>query len=434
MGSIASFFAELRRRKVWLVAGIYVVAAWLIIQVTAVVETPLSLPGWFDTAVIVLAIAGLPLALILAWAQETQAAGSAAKVETDIELDPKAVAVLPFENLSPDPDNAYFAAGVHEEVLNQLAKIRDLRIIARTSVLQYPESKKTMPEIAAELGVGSIMEGSVRYAGDRVRITAQLIDGATNSHIWSETYDRNFDDIFSIQSEISLAIAAQLRASLSQEESDAIAKRPTENLEAYNELLRGNAILDRLSADSLEEAVAHFDRAIELDPGFALAYARKAGFTILARSLFGLVIGEDTTEVGLATADKALSLDPLLRDAHWAKAHALAVQCKWDEAITSFRRSIELGPGNSDAYLALAVHLVNMGRADDAVPWMERGLVMDPNNALLHGFAAHVWTQAFARNGQIPRDTYPRISLMPLRSDPRFQALMAKNGLKLDAD
>ncbi len=548
MGCIASFFVELRRRKVWLVGGVYVVAAWIILQVATVIENTANLPDWVDMVVLVLLVLGLPLALILAWAQETQATGDAQAVteREDAELDPKAVAVLPFENLSPDPDNAYFAAGVHEEVLNQLAKIRDLRIIARTSVLQYAENRKTMPEIAAELRVGTIMEGSVRYAGDRVRITAQLIDGTTNSHIWSETYDRNFNDIFGIQSEISLAIAGQLRASLSQEESDSIEKRPTENMEAYSELLKSVAEFETFSADGLSKGVAHLDRAIELDPEFALAFARKAGFTILARSLFEVVIEENTAEVAIEAADKALALDPLLSDAHWAKAHALAYRCKWDEALSSFSRAVDLGPGDGNFHVAMAVHLANMGRAAQAVPVMERALTIDPYNPSVHGFAAHIWaqtgrledsareaelslglrpegflnhiflaealglmgrtddaaetlrdterlasaaephmqmslaerwatigevdhaielvakidpatqhagsyagylhrigdtdgaidvlTRAFDRDGQIPRDTYPRISLMPLRSDARFQALMAKNGLRLDAD
>ncbi|HEY5624023.1 MAG TPA: hypothetical protein VIV14_09690, partial [Gammaproteobacteria bacterium] len=191
-----SVLAELKRRKVFQVAIVYAVAAWAIIEIVATIEEPLGLPGWADTLLIVLVAAGFPLAIILSWVFDMTPGGvvrtsktsepdavsaedTPVPAETRGEVLPNSVAVLPFENMSPNPDDAYFAAGIHEELLNQLAKIRDIRVIARTSVMQYEGARRPVSEIADELRVVTVMEGSVRYAGDRVRVTAQLIDGAT---------------------------------------------------------------------------------------------------------------------------------------------------------------------------------------------------------------------------------------------------------------
>ena len=252
-----SFLGEIKRRKVFQVAAVYTVVAWLLIQIIDVVNDPLNLPAWFDTVMIVLLAVGLPIAVVLAWAFDLTPTGVVrtpaidAVTETGVSLgtpqqpapsierpapspeqpapspertapSPRAesirprpkilrnsVAVLPLENLSPNPDDAYFAAGIHEEILNCLTKIKDLSVIARTSVKKYRDTDKSIAEIAAELGVGTVMEGSVRYAGERVRVTAQLIDAATQDHLWSEVYERDLADVFAIQADVAAKIATK---------------------------------------------------------------------------------------------------------------------------------------------------------------------------------------------------------------------------------
>lgn len=383
MGDVRTFFTELRRRKIWWVGGVYLAASWLIMQVIGFVETPLRLPDWADTLAIVLLIAGLPVAIILAWAQESQAAPVAIpETEGDAsDINPKTVAVLPFENLSIDPDHAYFATGIHEEVLNQLAKIHDLDVIARTSVQQYLETKKTIPEIASELSVANVMEGSVRYAGDRVRVTAQLIDGATNLHLWSENFDRVLEDVFAIQSEIALGIASALRATLTSDETAAIRRAPTENAEAYNAYLLGQSIIREGGVEAGSEAVIQFDRAIELDPEFAAPYARRAVFQ--GREPDGLdgAAMRRRLENGLQLADRSLELDPTLAEGFHARAVLLRYSNDWTGAEIAARRAVELEPNNSTVLMGLAMHLAHANRAKEALPFANRSVELDPFNA-----------------------------------------------------
>jgi len=223
---MASFLQEIKRRKVFQAAAVYILIAWVIIQVIDVVAEPLSLPDWFDTVVIVLLIAGLPVALVLSWALDLTSKGivwdgenaeSAESAEFGaktirVAVLPNSVAVLPFETLSSNPDEAYFAAGVHDEVLNQLSKVEDMIVIARTSVMQYQGARRAVSEIAGELRVGMIIEGTVRYAGDRVRVTAQLIHPATGAHLWSETYDSGLTDVFTAQTDIATRISKNVQA------------------------------------------------------------------------------------------------------------------------------------------------------------------------------------------------------------------------------
>ena len=220
-----SFLGELKRRKVFQVAAVYAVVAWLLVQIVTSIEEPLNLPDWADTLVIVLVAVAFPVALVLSWAFDVTPRGIVRTTNDEgIFGDPQgasaepvsnapdtakrpldeltgrppenSIAVLLFENISPNPNDAYFAVGIHEEILNQLAKLSALKIVARTSVLQYAAQAKPIPQIAKELNVESIIEGSVRYAGDRVRVTIQLIAAASGMHLWSETYDREFKDIF----------------------------------------------------------------------------------------------------------------------------------------------------------------------------------------------------------------------------------------------
>jgi len=292
----------------------------------------------------------------------------------------KSIAVLPFQNLSPEPENAYFADGMTEDILTQLAKIRDLKVISRSSVMQYKGTQKPIKAIAAELGVGVILEGSVRRSGDRVRIVGQLIDARTDEHLWAETYDRELKDVFSIQSEVAQQIAASLQATLSPAEKKRIEQRPTENLLAYDLYLKGREHYNRLRKEDNETAIEHFQKALEADPGFALAYAG-LGDAYAQRALrFGFP--QTSLDSSLEQSRKAISLAPGLPEGH--KARGLAYQAKgaYRESVEANLRAVELAPNHYAAIINLGSTLFFLGRLDEALRWSERASELAPTSPL----------------------------------------------------
>ena len=410
-----SFLSEIKRRHVFQVAIAYVVVAWVILQVVDVVNEPLNLPDGFDTVVIVLVAIGLPLTLVLAWAFDLTVVrtGSVVPVAetTDVAAQASApprapqrahapsperlrysVAVLPLENLSPNPNDAYFAAGIHEEILNQLTKIKALSVIARTSVRKYQNTDKTIAEIADELGVGTIMEGSVRYAGERVRVTAQLIDGATSNHIWSESYERDLADVFAIQADIATKIAAALEAELTAAEKQSVEKLPTDSPQAYAAYLRALAIYQEHghtvgALPGPRQAIqGHLDQALDLDPNFALAYVARARLNA-SRLNQDPGVYEDSEGAraelearALRDADKALSIDPSLGSAHWIRARIHQFNWRGAEALAAWRRAVELSPNEAELLSDFAVFMSLIGRYEEAARLADQALRLDPNN------------------------------------------------------
>ena len=306
--SVKSFFTELRRRHVVQVAVTYVIVAFVVLEGADIILPALQVPDWTLTVLVVLVVAGLPLAIVLAWAFEltpeglrrdgpqTGEGGPSVSVaepsESDgpqdvVQHDPRtstspeslstgsrtSVAVLPFDNLSGDPDSDYFSDGVTEDILTHIASIGALRVISRTSALQYKGTKKNVREIAGELGVEHILEGTVRRAGSRVRITAQLIDALRDQHLWAETYDRELEDVFAVQSEVAEAVARALRAELAPHELERIRTEPTKNLEAYDLYLQGLHHQVRFLPRDLERAIQCHEAATRLDPAFTKAHA-----------------------------------------------------------------------------------------------------------------------------------------------------------------
>jgi TolB-like protein len=381
-----SVLGELKRRKMFQVAVVYLVVAWLIMQIVDVIHTPLRLPEWFPTVVIVFLAIGFPIAMIISWAfnvtpgglvrdagGEESAKGSGRTIEFVLiglvavavlwliyrtEFDeppteqpvaqevapdilPNSVAVLPFANLSPDPDNAFFAAGIHDTILNELAKIKDMTVISRTAMLRYADGTTPIPQIAEELRVETVMEGSVQYANGRVLVTAQLIDPTTNAHLWSENYDREFADIFAIQADIATQIAVAMRTQLSADERLSIAKQMTSSPEAYALYLRAMELADWdfSPGDSTAEFHGLLDDAIELDPAFARAHAAKANAYSFQRG---------SQALAKESAETALSLDPNLGSAYsaLAKVHARAMHNA--EALDAFDTALRLSPNDID--------------------------------------------------------------------------------------
>ena len=369
---MASFLGEIKRRKVFQVAAVYAVVAWLIMQVVDVVNEPLSLPAWFDTVVILLLAIGFPIALILSWAFDLTSEGvvrdggtslaikgSGRRIEFVLtgllvlavawigfreltpsapEVLPNSIAVLPFENLSIDPENAFFATGIHDTILNELAKIADMNVIARTSVLRYSSGQTPISQIAEELNVETVMEGTVQYAGDQVRITAQLIDPETGAHLWSGNYDRALADIFAVQSEIAERIAMALEAELLPDELLDIQTQHTTSSEALALYLRARDVND-------DVAVAYLDQAIDADERFALAYAQKA--LLLSYPLIGIggVSVARATELEptvINAAERAIQLDSSLAPAHAALANVHMANWRGAEAEEAFQRAIEM--------------------------------------------------------------------------------------------
>src|SRR5262249_36857542 len=302
----------------------------------------------------------------------------------------RSIAVLPFQNLSPDPENAFFADGMTEDILTQLSKIRDLKVISRSSVMRYKGSVKPLQAIASELGVGNVLEGSVRREGSRVRIVGQLIDARTDEHLWAETYDRDLKDVFAIQSEVAQQIARALRATLSPAEKKRIGQSPTQNLEAYDEYLKGRALYNRYRKSDNEAAIERFRRAMALDPALALAYAGLGDAYAQGVQRYGLP--QSSLALGFQMSRKAIELDPDLAEGHKALGLAYFVQAGYRESLREDRKAVEISPNLAPAVTNVGFSLWLLGRADGALRWLLRGAELDPRNPIAAVGAGAVYT------------------------------------------
>ena len=298
----------------------------------------------------------------------------------------KSIAVLPFINLSNDPEQEYFSIGMVDEILDKLFKIGDLKVIARTSSERFRNTDLSLKEIGRKLGVASIMEGSVRKAGNNVKITVQLIDSRTEAHLWSEIYDKDVSDIFLIQSEVAQAVARALKAVIDPEEKQLIEKTPTANMGAWEAYQKGIFYYSKLSRNDLEIAMQYFELAIERDPGFALAYSG-IGRVWRGREQMGILSSSEATPKAEAAIMKALKLDTTYSEIYHAYG-GLMTWSKWDwkAGEASFRKALELNPQNANAHSTFS-HLLNiLGRPDEAMKHIETALELDPFNPMIKSF------------------------------------------------
>jgi TolB-like protein/Flp pilus assembly protein TadD len=456
--NLEKFFTELKRRNVYKVAVAYAVVAWLLIQVATQVFPFFEVPNWAVRLVVLLIIIGFPIALVIAWAFEltpeglkrTEVADAApaptsrshawiyvvliagalsaglfflgrftvsTKQSVSGEVSSKSIAVLPFDNLSRDPDNAYFASGIQDEIITRLAKIADLKVISRTSTQQYQSKPGNLSEIAKQLGVANILEGSVQKVADQVRVNVQLIQVASDSHLWADTYDRKLVDIFVVESEVAKAIAESLRAKLTGGEQQALAVKPTNNSEAYDAYLRGLALEARASSphDS-ETVVGSYARSVQLDPTFALAWARlsRANAQVYFGGLDKTTARREATERALNTAQKLQpnSSETLLAQAYYQ----YWVLRDYELAKTTFGRVKELVPGSSDVPAALALIARRQGHWDQSVAYWEQTLALDPRNTQWLSLAAE--TYALLRQFPAALKTYDRVlDILPNDAD-----------------
>ena len=293
----------------------------------------------------------------------------------------RSVAVLPFLNLSADPENDYFADGITEDVIAQLSKIRALRVISRTSVMRFRKREEGLREIGRTLGVETLLDGSVRRAGDRVRIVAQLIDAETDRPLWVETYDRQLKDIFAIQSDVALSIAGALRTELTHDERARIGKEPTSSPEAYQLYLKGRRCFHRYTEEGIRKALDYYGEAIEEDPHYALAHAGAA----LAYVVLGMGFGAGAVKPAEAYAEakaavqRALTIDDTLGEAHSVLAVVRFVaDLEWADAEREFHRALELNPGSADSYASFGLLLSSLERYDEAIAMRHRAKHLDP--------------------------------------------------------
>lgn len=301
------------------------------------------------------------------------------------------IAALPFVSMSPDPNDEYFADGMTEELIDRLAQVKELQVIARTSVMTYKKKEKKATEIAKELFVGSVVEGSVRKAGNKVRVTAQLIDGATEAHLWSSRFDGNLDDIFAVQSEIAEKVAGELKIQLQQSEKRTLEKKPTENMDAYGDFLRGRELFRDASEPTLRQAVKLFERAVELDPSFA-----RAQVGVAECHQFLATVGFEPWDVMLpivkASLKRALELDPDLAEAHGSLAYLRFNEDDLPGADAEAKTAVELNPNLPEIYRILSEVAGIKGERDEMVKHLETAYQLDPISTVYIG---SLWTAYF---------------------------------------
>jgi len=450
--NLKKFFGELKRRNVYKVAVAYAVAGWALSQGIAQVFPVFDVPNWAIRLIVLLIILGLPIALVLAWMFELTPHGIKRTETADAmpatsrqnkrawiyvvvigglvsiglfflgrytaptvaPLPAKSIAVLPFENLSEDKANAYFADGIQVEILTRLAKIADLKVISRTSTQRYQSNPGNLAEIAKQLGVANILEGSVQKAADQVRVNVQLVNVQTDSQLWAETYDRKLTDIFSVESEIAIRIAESLQAKLSGHEEQALAAKPTNNPEAYDAYLRGLAFEARsnYSSDALFKAIDFYGLAVQLDPNFALAWARLS----FAHALLYFNRGDATAarrDAAKGALENAQKLQPNTPETLlFTGYYQYWVLHDYGLAKATFGRVSKMFPGNSDVLYALGAVTRREGLWDESVAYWERGLALDPQNTAL--LIEVAWTHAALRQFSTALKLYDRaLDILP---------------------
>ncbi|PYL91577.1 MAG: hypothetical protein DMF16_02145 [Verrucomicrobia bacterium] len=412
-----SFFAELKRRKVHRVAIAYTVAAWLLIQIATQVFPFFEIPNWAVRLIVLVLVLGFPITLTLSWIFDLTPQGIRRTEESDRSLaalpvgpaairniPEKSIAVLPFENLSDDRENEYFAAGVHNDILSNLAKVADLKVISRTSVQQFKSGTRNLREIGLALGVAHILEGTARRAGNRIRVNAQLIDARSDAQLWGETFDREITDLFALQSELAQRISQELRANLSAREKTNLQTHPTRDILAYELFLRARELFhwagSGYSYDKGADALRLIDEAIKRDPQFALAYG-------LASRLhselfwFGYDKSASRLEKAKAAADAALELQPDLGEAHLAKAFYYYYGFrKYDVAQKHVSAAVRAIPNDADVLNTAGAIARRDGRWNTAVSALEQARDRDPRNlsvlwSLFESYLAlHEYTKA----------------------------------------
>src|SRR3954451_4269145 len=444
-----NFFSELKRRNVVRMAGLYLVGAWLIVQVSGTVLPMFGAPGWLPRSIVILlAVSFLPM-LIFSWVfeltpqglkrdedvrpeesiapqtarrmnhtiiavlvlalgyfaidkfvltpqRQQQSGASSDQLRTAAaipdkqglagarsSIQEKSIAVLPFDNLSRDPDNAYFCEGVQDEILTRLAKVADLKVISRTSTQHFKSTPENLPQIAKQLGVAHIVEGSVQKAGDQVRVNVQLINALTDAHLWADTYDRKLTDIFAVESEIAKTIAETLQARLTGSEKTSIAKTPTVDPEAYELYLRGKFFAEKRTGDDLRKSVEYLKQAVAKDPGYALAYAALADSYGILR-FYGGASPDESIVPATAAAKKALELDDSLAEAHASLGLIATEELDIHRGVSELERAVQLKPNYATAHHWLSLALTALGQSDRSIVELKRALELDPLSMVIN--------------------------------------------------
>jgi serine/threonine protein kinase/Tfp pilus assembly protein PilF len=306
----------------------------------------------------------------------------------------RSLAVLPLDNLSGDPEQEYFSSGMTEALISDLARIRALRVISRTSVMRYKNTHTPLPEIARELNVDAVIEGAVVQSGERIRITATLIEAATERHLWNESYERDVRDVLALQSEVARAVARQIEVTLTPQEDTRLAKTRRVDPEAHQFYLWGRHHLGKLTKDGLTKAIENFQRAIEKDPTYAAAYASLAGTYSKSTDGYDMLPFRDAISKARAAALTALQLDDTLPEAHVALGGVLRADWDWAGAGQAYRRAIELNPGHVGAHHAYSVYLTQLGRLDEALSEAKRAVELDPFAVTPNSWLAHAYYRA----------------------------------------
>jgi TolB-like protein len=435
MNEKPSFFAELKRRNVYKVAVAYIVAGWALSQGIAQVLPVFDIPNWVVRFLVILIILGLPVALGLAWAFEITPEGikrtedvdvtqphsfggawiyiailgavisvalfflgrytaresaSAVHTESVTRIPQKSIAVLPLLNESGDPGDEYFSDGLSEELISALGQIRNLKVIGRSSSFRFKDRKEEPKTIGEKLGVSTLLEGTVRKQGDKVRIVAELINAADGAELWSRIFDRELKDIFAVQAEIAQAVAASLELTLLGAKDTPATDASTKSVEAHNAYLQGHFYFARRNVEDYRKAVGFYDEAIRIDPDYALAYAERAE----AWTFIGDLSPEEKKEAWAAArrdAEKAVAVGPNLAEAHaalgWVRFFS---EWKFAEGLAELRRARELAPANPTANDLLARVLIYVGQIEEAEKLARQAIELDPLAYLARGNLARI--------------------------------------------
>ncbi len=427
---IDNFFAELKRRNVYKVAVAYAVVGWLVIQVTATIVPALHLPDGLTTAVVVLTLVGFPIALVIAWAFEMTPEGMkrtenvspdevipqwskkkfaaliigvaviaagllvfqllrSTRSTITATADTKSIAVLPFVNMSADKNDEYLSDGMTEELINVLSKMPGLRVPGRTSCFAFKgkNEQDIFHKVGDQLHVGTVLEGSVRKAGEKLRVTAQLINVSDGYHLWSKDYDGDVKDILNFQSNVAEQVVQALQVQLGTEAARALSKKPTENPEAHRLYLLGRYEFGKYSEAGWTSSIRYYEQALKLDPNYALAYC---GLADTYAYMGGVVMpSKEAVAKEKEFAQRAIQLEPQLAEAHLSLACALGGAFDLQNAQIEFDRAIELNPNLAWAYEIYAWFLGGVGRLDEAIAKDKKAIELDPLNSFFQSALAY---------------------------------------------